>query len=152
MEISLEIECKSCNGTGLYVGTAEREGSAVICTTCEGTGCQDYNFGYTLFIERKIRNDVRRVFKRSCGYVHSADDQKGIEFSKGGVLYADWIAGKVPKPIKSLYCPLQWTGQEWSSPLYCKVSGAGMCISECPYRKEHGVMPCWDEYENQGNT
>ena len=36
--IEFDCECESCKGTGLYVGMAEREGSAVVCHTCKGTG------------------------------------------------------------------------------------------------------------------
>lgn len=36
--IKIECECNACKGTGLYVGMAERDGAAVVCYTCKGTG------------------------------------------------------------------------------------------------------------------
>ncbi len=53
-KIELDIECQSCNGTGVYRGMGERDGASVVCFTCDGTGCFKYKFEYTLFKERKI--------------------------------------------------------------------------------------------------
>ena len=150
--IKLKIECKSCDGTGLYVGLAERDGAAVICHTCKGSGCQDYNFNYTEFQARKLRKGVTRVFKVAGGYVHTTKDIVGgngvkIEFSRGGVAYQTWLNGGEPKPLKELYCPLEWTGQMWQSPLFCKDTFFGGFISGCPYRKNNGMSRCWEEYE-----
>lgn len=30
-EIRIKQECSACNGTGLYVGFAEKDGAAVVC-------------------------------------------------------------------------------------------------------------------------
>jgi len=66
----ITIECSGCNGSGLYVGMAERDGSAVICHHCKGTG--KTTFKYNEFTGLKIREDILRVFKTTCGYVHSS--------------------------------------------------------------------------------
>ena len=151
--IKLQIVCQSCSGTGLYIGLAEQDGAAVICFICKGTGCQEYEFKYEDFVSRKKRNDVVRVHKTSGGYCLSGKDVEVngvlIEFSKGGVSYEEWLAGKQPTPMKKLYCPLQWTNQQWFSPLYCKDKYFGGLISECPYRKEHGLTKCWEEYRKE---
>ncbi len=148
-----KIECQSCDGTGLYVGLAEQDGAAVVCHTCKGTGCYNHKFTYAKFTSRNVRKDVERVFGNSCGYIHSANDVKSkdglIEFSKGGVSYTDWLKGNKPLPLKKLYCPMLWTGQQWSSPLYCKDDFFGGIISNCPYRLEHGMSKCWEEYERE---
>jgi len=146
-----DIECPACAGTGLYVGMAERDGAAVICRKCQGTGKYHYVYEYTPFERRNIRNDVIRVFAKSCGYVHTALDTKledgtFIQFSKCGVDYQSWLGGAKPKPIKELYCPLQWTGQKWSSPLYCRGAYIGGCIGSCPKRGE--MAKCWEYYDN----
>ena len=47
---SIKIECKACNGTGLYVGMAERDGVAVQCHNCNGNGWVIYE--YNEFTER----------------------------------------------------------------------------------------------------
>lgn len=143
--IEKKIVCQSCNGTGLYVGMAERDGSAVVCYTCDGTGCQTYKFSYEDFTERRKRKGVKRVFKTSAGYTHSARDVGGIEFSKGGASYTEWLNGVDPKPLKELYCPKQWTCQGWSSKTcdgYCRP---GQYIPECAYRSE--MSKCWAEYD-----
>ena len=94
-----------------------------------------------------LRLKTHEKYCRTCGYVHSAKDENGIEFSKGGVSYQGWLNGEEPKPLKELYCPLQWTGQTWKSPLFCKDTFFGGLISECPYRNEHGTSNCWAAYE-----
>lgn len=152
--IEKQIVCQSCGGTGLYVGLAERDGAAVVCWKCKGTGCQFYKFTYEDFVSRKRQEGVARVHKTGAGFCLTTKDTevdgKVIEFSKGGVSYDEWLEGNEPKPMKELYCPLQWTGQAWKSPLYCKDHYFGM-ISECPYRKEHGLSPCWAEYAKENN-
>ena len=60
--------CKACGGTGLYKGFAEKEGCAVVCNQCNGSGFVEK----TASGERKLRNDVKRVFAYSIGYVHAA--------------------------------------------------------------------------------
>jgi hypothetical protein len=143
------IECQHCGGTGLYVGMAERDGSAVVCHHCKGTGKVNHEFRYTEFTQRRPRSDVRRVFQSSCGYVHSADnvtteDGKSIEFSNGGASYADWLGGKKPLPLKNLYCPLQFTGQQWHAP-YCKDNFWGGMLTDCPERCN--MAACWELWE-----
>jgi len=147
----VDIECQKCNGTGLYVGAAERDGAAVVCRTCKGTGKYHHKFTYTEFTNRTPRDDVERVFKTSCGYVHTAKDVvaegKTIEFSKGGVSYSEWLAGGDPKPLKNLYCPLQFTGQSWKSPIHCRDNFFCGMIPDCPARSR--MAECWELYENR---
>ena len=147
----VDIKCQSCEGTGLYVGLAERDGAAVICHVCKGTGKYHHKFTYDEFTERKERGDVCRVFKTTCGFVHSAFDVevdgKTIEFSKAGVLYVDWKEGIEPAPLKTLYCPKMWTGQQWNSKTCDKHCLCGSSINNCPNRKN--MAQCWDEYDNR---
>lgn len=150
MKLTFEaiIECKSCDGTGLYVGMAEQDGSAVVCSSCKGTGRYKHMFTYTEFTQRKTRDDVKRVYATSAGYCHTPEDitteeGKLIEFSKGGASYSDWLKGAELKPIKNLYCPLQFTGQAWKAQ-YCKDNWFGSIMS-CPNR--HNMEKCWKEWE-----
>lgn len=106
----IKIECPSCHGTGLYVGCAERKGAAVICNSCKGTGMIIYK--YTPFTHRKLRDDVKRVFKTGGGFVISAEDvitkeNKLLPFSTAGCTYEEWLNGVDPKHIEFIVCPLR---------------------------------------------
>lgn len=105
------IECKSCEGTGVYVGMAERNGAAVICTTCNGTGKYNYKFEYNEFTGLKTRENVTRVYKSGYGYVISPtqitfEKHGEIDMSKEGVSYEEFLSGKTPNHIKQLICPM----------------------------------------------
>ena len=146
----IDIQCQSCGGTGLYVGMAERDGAAVVCHVCKGTGKYHHKFTYLPFTGRAERGDVRRVFQSGCGYVHCADDttdKEGVEikFSQAGATYKEWLNGKKPLPLKTLYCPLQWSGQMWSGP-YCKENYIGM-ITSCKNRCN--MAECWKLYDEE---
>lgn len=158
-----DAECHSCGGTGLYSGFAERDGCAVVCVTCKGTGCEKISINYTPFEKRKERRDIKRVFKSSCGYGHSADtvttqEGKVVRFDLAGVTYKDWLAGGKPKPVKELYCPYIWTSQglqQEKNPqhkLYeerCEEAlKLGSIISNCKLFPEKAK--CWKRYEELG--
>lgn len=148
--IELDVECPACGGTGLYVGMAERNGAAVVCSECRGIGCFHYKYEYKSFKKRKARGGVKRVFLRAGGYVHSAEDvttEEGalIEFSAAGVSYEDWLAGEHPKPVKELYCPLLWTGQR-AKLAHCD-NMVGCYIPKCQmYEKK---AECWEAFERE---
>ncbi|HHX13228.1 MAG TPA: hypothetical protein GX731_10430 [Clostridiales bacterium] len=148
---TIEIECKSCSGTGLYKGSTERDGCATVCTTCEGTGKVD--FTYKEFEDRKLRIDVKRVFGNTCGYIHSDQDVttkegKLIRFSNGGCTYEEWLSGANPKPVKELYCPYIWNNKGiGDEPLQeCKEYCGFGSISNCKiYDRKH---ECWKKLES----
>jgi len=149
-KIEMDITCQSCKGTGLYSGMGESKNCAVVCWKCKGTGKYRYVFEYEPFVERVLRNDIERVFARTCGIKHGAEDyqQKNgdlIEFSKGGASYEDWLNGTEPLPMKALYCPKIWTSQKWNSEKCEKHCHAGMLIHRCPMHSE--MDECWKEYE-----
>jgi hypothetical protein len=153
MTIKILVQCSSCKGTGLYVGLSEMDGCAVVCSRCKGTG--EMTLEYEYFTGLKHREGVRRVFKSSFGYVHSAEDSEGIEFSKGGCTYDEWIAGEKPRPVKTLYCPLAWENQELANKDHPKHSlymgrcsygiDFGRSISDCNYFKQKSE--CWGIYD-----
>ncbi len=65
MKVEVDIECRSCGGTGLYCGMAEPKGTAVVCLSCGGTGCE--NISYTPFTKRKHKPGVHTVsLSRGC--------------------------------------------------------------------------------------
>jgi len=150
-----KAQCEACGGTGIYQGMAERDGSAVICYRCQGTGAIEVNVTYKKFKGRRERKGVKRVFSSSSGYVISAKDAKDVPFSKYGASYKDWLEGKTPIPIKTLHCPLQHHGQTIQAkghPLrefyqsHCKKHlGLGSMICECSNRCN--MNECWKTVE-----
>jgi len=140
--VTVDIECPSCKGTGLYRGRKERDAAAVVCYKCGGTGCCKYT--YKPFMGRVSREDVKRVYTTAGDYMISAEDGKKIKFSQAGASYEDWLAGVEPKPIKDLHCPHQHTNQNWRYS-HCEVLGIGDSISKCPNRDAMEV--CWEMYE-----
>lgn len=84
--ISVHIECSACRGTGLYIGFAEGDGTAVVCTRCNGTG--EKILDYKPFIKRNPPpHRVKRVFQTNFGYRTTPDDPSGMPVE-------DWDAGK----------------------------------------------------------
>ncbi|KKN99003.1 hypothetical protein LCGC14_0142480 [marine sediment metagenome] len=57
---SIEAECWDCDGTGLYIGCAEPKGTAVICATCGGSGCE--KIWYKPFTRRKGRRGIQTIY------------------------------------------------------------------------------------------
>lgn len=105
--MKVKTQCHACEGTGIYVGFAEKNGAGVVCTTCNGTGMKVIK--YTPFSGRVERKDVKRVYY-NCPYGISAIDSeldgKKFPFSKFGCSYDDWLKGVKPKQITFLGCPL----------------------------------------------
>lgn len=158
-EIDIEIQCSSCTGTGLYVGRTERDGAAVVCHTCKGTGKSKFVGTFPKFKGRIVRKDVKRVFSSAGGYVISVgdvmiEDGRVIQFSTSGVDYREWLKGGKPKPLEPLHCPCQHTGQsirDLNHPAHKlweeRCSGAnllGASISTCKLRPDKKT--CWKRY------
>jgi len=114
--IEFDCECESCKGTGLYVGMAEREGSAVVCHTCKGTGKTHRKITYRDFEGRKKEPGVQRVVQANPGIVvgrgKTQDGKREYELSDfGGMPYSQWLEG-VPFPkgseMRKFTCPCWW--------------------------------------------
>lgn len=153
-KIQVDVECSSCGGSGLYCGFAEKNGCAVICSTCNGTGCE--KISYKPFVKRHIKHTIKRVFKSSYGYCHGpnnviTDEGVLIRFEEGGCTYQEWLNGAEPKPVKDLYCPYLWNNRGiGNEPLNrCKEDNT-LCgrISNCKYYKDKAK--CWELYEKRG--
>lgn len=136
-----QIECPECDGTGIIKAGYEKDGAGRECTHCNGTGYTTIN--YTLFTERKLRTDVKRVY-RSNGYVVSAEDHDGIHFSQYGCSYDEWISGVTPKPVEEIECPFQATHQSWRE---CPMIKNGIRIGYIPHcENRKNMKECWNEY------
>ena len=104
--------CKSCEGTGLYVGLAERNKSAVVCHTCKGTGCYHFKHEYEEFEAKAVKCNVERVFEVNPGIcIGTGKDYKYKLEDFGGMPFVHWSIGK-PFPPKSenrkFTCPAWW--------------------------------------------
>lgn len=67
--IEMDVECSDCQGTGLYVGMAERDGLAVVCHRCKGSGMAHYIYDYQPFSGRKPKAGVTHVIYQNPGYI-----------------------------------------------------------------------------------
>lgn len=112
-KIELEIECPSCQGTGVYVGLGEGEGTAVICNQCNGSGCYSYSYSYNNFTGRKHRFGINRVYlstyeyKIGLGELNFTDGIGKIDMDKEGVSYEEFFhEDKRPHHITKLACPM----------------------------------------------
>lgn len=144
---SIEIECPECKGTGVYVGFAERNGAAVVCTSCKGAGRRTYR--YEPFTCKKRRDGVKRVY-HSNGFCISSEDVETedgtvIHFSKYGVDYEDWYNNNTePRYIEELQCPFQATGQRHAINNCRDRMFIGNKITECDMYCNKDT--CWKLY------
>lgn len=88
-KVTVKIECKACNGTGLFRGFAEPEGTAVVCLNCKGTGGVDLT--YIPFTRRKEREGVRTVQLSRGSFVAT-----GVGSGGRSISYQDFLDGKMP--------------------------------------------------------
>jgi hypothetical protein len=150
--IEFDEQCKDCNGTGLYKGMAERDGAAVVCCTCKGTGCHHFKHTYDEFTGRKSLPGIERVYETNPGICIGKFNGHTLE-QFGGMPYEDWDAGK-PFPAGSenreFTCPAWWCQRadyshkpNWNG---CNVS-LGASFSHCPHfcTKEQ----CWERWDRE---
>lgn len=88
-QITIDITCEACHGTGLYSGFAEPEGTAVVCLGCKGQG--HHSFTYTPFTKRKGKKGIRMVFNSAGGFIATGIGPKGL-----GVTYKEFQKGMMP--------------------------------------------------------
>lgn len=105
------IECRSCGGTGIYVGMGEQDGASIICRTCNGTGKEEFEFHYNEFTKRKKRKGIKRVYLDGMGYCIAPkkinfENIGEIDLSKEGISYEEFLNGKMPNHIYKLGCPM----------------------------------------------
>ena len=142
--IEFDQECQSCGGTGVYVGMAERDGSAVVCQQCHGTGKFHFVHDYNEFTGRNRKPGVVHVVKTNPGICIGGDLSRF-----GGMPYDEWIVGK-PFPagseMRNYVCPLWWCQCadyrkriEWDT---CEWWGG---FSRCKHFANKAA--CWDRWD-----
>jgi len=152
-EFKVDEVCKSCGGTGLYQGMAEKDGAAVVCHTCNGTGCHTFSHRYEEFIQRKEKQGIQRVYQTNPGFViGSGKTKEGKEFSLkdfGGIPYKEWVFG-LPFPkgseMRNYSCPAWWYQGVDSDkkPKWNECIGAG-AFSSC--KQFENKDKCWNKWD-----
>lgn len=154
-QISIDIVCPYCEGTGVYSGMGETGNVAVVCNRCEGSGKYHYEYSYEEFTERKEKKGIDRVYLDGYGYKISTGEINFsgigvIDMDKEGVSYQEFLEGKMPKHIKSLACPML-ADQSACHRIKgfidtCQKLNSGWisCITHCKYQKNKSE--CWDRF------
>jgi len=140
--ISYIGECDRCEGTGIYRGMGERDGLAVQCRTCKGSGKLKIEQEIKEFKERKIVAGVKKVIEYNPGYTLGSKVE-------GGMPYQDWLEGKFFKrgmELRVFTCPRQWfnvLNREFSPKwMECEMCN---CYQECKHYKDK--ESCWKYYD-----
>ena len=147
--VEFDEKCKSCGGTGLYVGIGERNGAAVVCHTCNGTGKHHFKYEYEDVEGRKKNDEVERVYEANVGIGIGKGNNYSLE-DFGGMPYKDWLKGKSFPPkseMRRFVCPTWW----YQSVDYDKKPHWKEChwggFSECPHF--HNKNKCWERWDKE---
>lgn len=149
-KIEFNEECPSCKGTGLYTGFAEASRCAVICTTCNGTGCSHFVYTYTPFTRKKRRKGIDHVYAINPGiWLGQSEKYKHSDF--GGVSYKEWLRTKTFPPkseCRNFTCPAWWyqNADSRKKPKWKECIAMG-CFNGCPnFRKKE---KCWEKFDSE---
>jgi hypothetical protein len=108
--VEYDCACEACKATGLYVGMAERDGFAVVCHTCKGTGKKHVRYEYDDFDGRQFREKVKRVLQSNPGICcGTGNGHKLTDF--GGLPYGEWLEGQpftTGTEMRQFTCPAWW--------------------------------------------
>ncbi len=144
--IQIDQQCKSCEGTGLYIGMAERDGAAIVCHTCKGEGHHLFYHEYTEFQGLRLSLEIKHVYQTNPGIT------VGIPFEEfGGMSYKDWQSGKEfpPKSENRKYvCPTQWyqQGDCKEKPNWNECRG-GCRFFDCSHFDNKSE--CWERWDKE---
>lgn len=153
--IEFDERCQSCNGTGLYVGMGERDGAAVVCHTCGGTGCHKFKHEYEEFIQRTSRKGVKRVYEINPGIcIGEGRGHKLKDF--GGMPIKEWLSGSqfvAGMENRKFTCPCWWYQSadyklkpQWQE---CDDS-LGLSFSGCSHFSQK--EKCWERWDKENRA
>ncbi len=146
-KIIVEAECSTCRATGLYVGMGERDGAAVVCNKCKGTGMVILTFDPTPFTGRKQQTEVQQVWQGNPGICTAPGHVSG------GLTYDDWAAGKPfisGTEMREEVCPAWWYQSadydrmpQWDRCQSSYCGGFSSCI--------HFIIKaeCWEMWDDE---
>ena len=151
--IEYDAECDACGGTGLYRGIGERDGFAVVCHRCKGTGCRSVKINYTPFTVRKEDTHVKRVLEYNPGICVGINNEGLNLDSFGGIPYEKWLSGQgfpLGTEMRTYSCPAQWcqntsnfTRGDWDE---CELGSFRGCSH---YVKK---SMCWERFDIEQNN
>ena len=101
----LNINCRNCDGTGLRVGLPLRNGAAVVCQSCNGTGAESIEI--VPFTGKRPMPAVEHVWANTINMPMQPGKWSG------GSSYADWAADpskvhEIGLEIREAACPASW--------------------------------------------
>jgi len=142
---SIDVECSSCDGTGLYSGMAERDGLAVVCHRCDGSGKQTLKF--IPFTGRRTATGVRRVIEVNPGMMLSPDI-----IGNAGLPYEEWDRGPGFPPgseVREFCCPAEWyqSADYARKPRWDECAGPGRTFARCEHYDKRGA--CWKRFDRE---
>jgi len=147
-----QAACTSCGSTGLYVGVGERDGAAVVCHTCKGTGEKTIRVEWDDFEGRGRRDGVERVYETNPGICIGTGKPARFALSDfGGMLYQDWLDGRQFErgmENRGFTCPAWWYQSanynlkpKWDA---CLIAGS---FSDCPHFTNKAA--CWSRWDRE---
>jgi hypothetical protein len=151
---TINRQCTSCQGTGLYSGLGERDCFAVVCHTCKGTGCETLTVDITPFTGRKAAHpNITRVVKHNPGIALGTNAERGLNKDTfGGMPYSDWFAGKPFPPgheNRDYTCPTWW--YQWDSahnqPDWSECCHIGGRFADCQDFERKTI--CWARFDRE---
>jgi len=148
MKIEFDEKCQSCNGTGLYVGMAERDGFAVVCYRCEGTGKFRFVHEYENFDVKSFLPNVSKVVECNPGIILGGD----LDF--GGMSYLEWLSGKsfeTGMEMRLFTCPAWWyqISDYNKKPGWIECDNWGKRFSDCEHFCNKDA--CWIRWDLEFN-
>lgn len=149
--IEFDEKCKSCDGTGLYVGMAEQHGASVVCSTCKGTGKHHFKYEYEDFEGRKEREGVKRVYQTNPWIMIGEKGGVCKLTDFGGMSYEKWKNGnsfEIGMEDRQHTCPAWF----YQSADYKKKPKWDICIaigsfSACDNFKNKEA--CWERFDKE---
>ena len=139
-------ECRSCKGTGIYVGFAEENGAGVVCSRCRGQGFKELT--WEPFEGRKERKDVVRVYRTNPGIrIGENDFIRLTDF--GGMSYKKWLeTGEFPlgSEDRQHTCPAWFYQFIGKKPDWKKCDCLGGRFFQC--RHFDNKDQCWKEWDD----
>jgi len=150
LRFDVDAECRACGGTGLYVGFAEKDGAAVVCCKCKGTGCEHIKVEYTPFVRRKVRPGIDRVYQVNPGVMIGKCQEKGLHLTDfGGLSVAAWATGCRFSPgteDRKHTCPC-WFYQKADYDRKPSWTKCGNHFPSCKHFDDKHV--CWEQWDSE---